>query len=155
MMHKWHILKVTVCNGMFRKVCVLHVKLRSRLFVLCRMSCLRGRRRREPRKRDVASADCWAGSQPVRNRFLLTQLSVWTMFAVIMLQMALEALGAFTANTGELGQLNTTIFGRRFYLNKHWASELISTVKLIDCSWPTNTLTRKHSIVWPWIRPPA
>ena len=33
--------------------------------------------------------------------------------------------------------------------------ELISSAKPIDCCWPTNTLTRKQSRVWPWIRPPA
>lgn len=36
-----------------------------------------------------------------------------------------------------------------------WAAELIFTVRPIDCCWPTNTITRKYSIVWPWIRPPA
>lgn len=84
--YKWQILKCTVFNGMFHNVCALHVKLKSRLFVWVRMSCLWGQSRHELRKRDVASVDCWAGSQPVRNRFLLTQLSVWTMFAVITLQ---------------------------------------------------------------------
>lgn len=66
-----------------------HVKLRTRLFVLLRMSFLKGQSRHETRKRDVASAHRWTGLQPMRNRFLLTQLSVRTVFAVIMLRKAL------------------------------------------------------------------
>lgn len=85
-------------EAMFHSVCVLHVKLRARLFVLLRMSCVRGQSRHETRKRDVVSVHGWVGSQPMRNRFLLTQLSVWTMFAGILLRKALEAWRVFTAN---------------------------------------------------------
>lgn len=92
----WRFLRTRIVNfethnepGTFHNVCVLDVKLRPRLFVLLRMSCLTGQSRHETRKRDVASVHCWAGSQPMRNRFLLTQLSVWTMLAGIMFRKAL------------------------------------------------------------------
>lgn len=86
-------------------VSAFHMKLKTRLFVSHRMSFLRAQSRHETRKRDVVSAHRWAGLQPMRNRFLLVQLSVWTVFAVIMLRKALEALRTFTANAGELRDL--------------------------------------------------
>lgn len=100
----WYFLYTRIVNfethNEFHNVCVLHEKLRARLFVLLRMSCLTGQSRHETRKRDVASVHCWAVLQPMRNRFLLTQLSVWPMLAGIMLLKALETPRAFTANTG-------------------------------------------------------
>lgn len=72
-------------DRLFHNVSALHMKLQSRLFVSLRMSFQKGQSRHETRKRDVVSARCWAGLQPMRNRFLLTQLSVWTVFSVIML----------------------------------------------------------------------
>lgn len=110
----WYFLYTRIVNfethNEFHNVCVLHEKLRARLFVLLRMSCLTGQSRHETRKRDVASAHCWAGSQPMRNRFLLTQLSVWPMSAGIMLLKALETLRAFTANTADRDNLFELFF---------------------------------------------
>lgn len=44
------------------------------------------------KERDVVSIHCWDDSQPMRNRFLLTQLLVWTMLAGVVLQRTQWAL---------------------------------------------------------------
>lgn len=56
----------------FHNVCALHVRLRPRLFVLLRMSCLRRQSRHETRKGDVVPVLCWAANEeqiPVDTTF--------------------------------------------------------------------------------------
>lgn len=138
----------------FHNVCFLHVTLRFRHFVLLRISCLRGQSRHDSRKRDVA---CWFRANE-------EQIPVDTTYFVN--HVCSDYVTQGTGNTEDLyGQnRNSQRFcGKTYKLNlftKHrcgfWTgSGLIFTAKPIDCCWPTNRLSRKHSSVWPWIRPEA
>lgn len=118
---------------------------RARLFVLLRMSCLAGQADMKQGKR-CSVCSLLRYSQPMRNRFLLTQLLVWTMLTC-------GCATEDTVNT-EHAEIWIKAFGTNIYLNMlnrqvpilftqmsplDSGSELIFSAKLIDYCWPTNS----------------